>query len=1072
MPAGQYQESEREGTSFPIRSMHKIPEHTPWIKADKDHGLHCSALAFYTSALCIYHGQKLESCSIASRYLPNFSTHLSQRLKSRHRFNQEAFLEAVDLAQLVENGASNGSLARVPQTSSLDNEDVKGTDGGAQKHGTVFLDPEPQAIEVWPKKLQPFDGNGQELNPLDDRTRDLGPLESQPTEFLKELQGHHTVLRECIEQLTSFEASRATLVSYLREALHEQEFKLDQYRNQLQAAPLQSERAANICQQLLNSSNVHLLDDQGLQELSTTHPGGEQISLLYTKQLPSPEKFAAMEDDDPQKSAAAAVAAKLTASTSSAQMLTHVQSSLTQEGVISSVVEESPSDIPSEKRPKLENDQSYVPPSAQLPPLPLFPYPDATQQNAPTSNQQPTPDEQLPPPSSSLPLPLLPPMPQVIKALKLLVDEWWVGIVLNSGPPTSVLPASTPLGHLKMGKTAHYLDAATASSLMDKQGRKRLPITRFSERAVSMLLLSLSFTWKARGDHHRNVCSVPVLAPGTNPASAARCGMNIVTVGSETKGHISIDESRTAAVANKDNPPTLMVTYLPTQGVYEEAGVPMENILYLGGPNIAFQIYNNECTNVRIRGAGIVAALTNESSTSKSDYFSHCTSEMIFITHLVAEDPAKLARPLLADTYVTLLKGRNAGYGQMLAKGELNLDMLAKGELNLDMDDCISGKRQGMIQGIYEEDCGQICLEPFTSTPIGSPCGCVLPMRVRLLLSIAVYALFPEVNELEIEVAAGTYLKHSQLQIVGATTDSQNQERTIVDLNLVPLGENFDNTTATLIFERLLRKKGQSLAPKRLPPGVFFPLMKATDAKLASASLASALLCEDETLDPKKAKGKIIVCLRGINARVDKGMQCALAGAVGMVLANDQDNGNELIADAHFLPASHINYSDGVYVYSNINSTKSPKAYITYTDTKLGTKPAPFMAAFSSKGPNTVTPEILKPDVTAPEVIVIAAFTEAQGPTNEPFDTRRVKFNSLSGTSMSWNAGCGVGLIVLKQPLLHLTEAISGYNEHVIWDEFLLKSEEEERPKLMLMKGRSDDEAEVCMLDLILKEKC
>lgn len=82
----------------------------------------------------------------------------------------------------------------------------------------------------------------------------------------------------------------------------------------------------------------------------------------------------------------------------------------------------------------------------------------------------------------------------------------------------------------------------------------------------------------------------------------------------------------------------------------------------------------------------MVAALTNESATSKSVYFAHCTSEMIFITYLLAEEPEKLAGPLLADTYVTLLKGRNAWYGQMLAKGELNLDM----------GDSISGK--GMIQ--------------------------------------------------------------------------------------------------------------------------------------------------------------------------------------------------------------------------------------------------------------------------------------------------------------------------------------------------------------------------------------
>ena len=86
----------------------------------------------------------------------------------------------------------------------------------------------------------------------------------------------------------------------------------------------------------------------------------------------------------------------------------------------------------------------------------------------------------------------------------------------------------------------------------------------------------------------------------------------------------------------------------------------------------------------------MVAALTNESATSKSVYFAHCTSEMIFITHLLAEEPEKLAGPLLSDTYVTLLKGRNAWYGQMIAKGELSLDM----------GDSISGK--GMIQVLIQ----------------------------------------------------------------------------------------------------------------------------------------------------------------------------------------------------------------------------------------------------------------------------------------------------------------------------------------------------------------------------------
>lgn len=83
---------------------------------------------------------------------------------------------------------------------------------------------------------------------------------------------------------------------------------------------------------------------------------------------------------------------------------------------------------------------------------------------------------------------------------------------------------------------------------------------------------------------------------------------------------------------------------------------------------------------------GMVAALTNESATSKSVYFALCTSEMIYITHLLSEEPEYLAGPLLADTYVTLLKGRNAWYGHMVAKGELKPAM----------GDNVKGK--GMIQ--------------------------------------------------------------------------------------------------------------------------------------------------------------------------------------------------------------------------------------------------------------------------------------------------------------------------------------------------------------------------------------
>ncbi|XWS70012.1 hypothetical protein CRYUN_Cryun03dG0012600 [Craigia yunnanensis] len=106
------------------------------------------------------------------------------------------------------------------------------------------------------------------------------------------------------------------------------------------------------------------------------------------------------------------------------------------------------------------------------------------------------------------------------------------------------------------------------------------------------------------------------------------------------------------------------------------------------------------------------------------------------------------------------------------------------------------------------EDCSTtICIEPYTNTPPGSPCGCVLPMQVGLRLSVALYTFFPLVSELAEEIAAGVFMKQSQVRIVGANAASEQPEKTIVLIDLVPLGEKIDNTTAFLIYQRFWHKQ-------------------------------------------------------------------------------------------------------------------------------------------------------------------------------------------------------------------------------------------------------------------------
>jgi len=109
---------------------------------------------------------------------------------------------------------------------------------------------------------------------------------------------------------------------------------------------------------------------------------------------------------------------------------------------------------------------------------------------------------------------------------------------------------------------------------------------------------------------------------------------------------------------------------------------------------------------------------------------------------------------------------------------------------------------------IESADCSAtVCTEPYTNTPPGSPCGCVLPMQVGLSVSVALYTFFPLVSELAQEIATGVFMKQSQVHIIGANAASQQPEKTIILVDLVPLGERFDNTTAFFIYQRFWHKQ-------------------------------------------------------------------------------------------------------------------------------------------------------------------------------------------------------------------------------------------------------------------------
>ncbi|XP_021279975.1 subtilisin-like protease SBT1.1 [Herrania umbratica] len=178
-----------------------------------------------------------------------------------------------------------------------------------------------------------------------------------------------------------------------------------------------------------------------------------------------------------------------------------------------------------------------------------------------------------------------------------------------------------------------------------------------------------------------------------------------------------------------------------------------------------------------------------------------------------------------------------------------------------------------------------------------------------------------------------------------------------------------------------------------------------------TAGDATAVFCIDGSLKRKLVKGKIVVCQRGITSRAEKGEQVKLAGGAGMLLVNTENEGEELFADAHILPATALGALAGKAIKKYLNSTTKPTASITFKGTVYG-NPAPMMAAFSSRGPNEVGPDLIKPDVTAPGMNILAAWPPLTSPTQLKSDKRSVLFNVVSGTSMSCPHVSGIAALI------------------------------------------------------------
>jgi hypothetical protein len=191
-----------------------------------------------------------------------------------------------------------------------------------------------------------------------------------------------------------------------------------------------------------------------------------------------------------------------------------------------------------------------------------------------------------------------------------------------------------------------------------------------------------------------------------------------------------------------------------------------------------------------------------------------------------------------------------------------------------------------------------------------------------------------------------------------------------------------------------------------------------------TAQLVDAAELKNETCDPdvkfKPApKDKIVLC-KGAVLRAAKSRAVLEQGGVGVIVYNDFPL-QTLPSDNHYLPAVHVSNEDGLAIKDYIASTKpgqgqgkglGKKAEAAINEgVAVDRDVHSFMAYFSSRGPvgSPASADIIKPDVTAPGVQILAANSPAEG-----FDAPGQLFQAIQGTSMSSPHAAGL-FALLKQ---------------------------------------------------------
>ncbi|KAL6513878.1 hypothetical protein OROHE_019334 [Orobanche hederae] len=205
-------------------------------------------------------------------------------------------------------------------------------------------------------------------------------------------------------------------------------------------------------------------------------------------------------------------------------------------------------------------------------------------------------------------------------------------------------------------------------------------------------------------------------------------------------------------------------------------------------------------------------------------------------------------------------------------------------------------------------------------------------------------------------------------------------------------------TVTRLILQLLVFLQGKAVSSFALAGRTNVPVVYGKNVTRIRDEYA-AWRCDPGCLEPGLVKEKIVICNDYYG--VPRAFGAGANGAVATLHSFPKDLAFPVdFSQVVPLAASRLDEQNFHNVRSYLESTKSSTLDILKSESVRNVD-APKVAGFSSRGPNTILPDILKPDVTAPGMEILAAFSPLASPSEHPSDKRSVKYSVISGTSMS-----------------------------------------------------------------------